>query len=76
MNVNAGGRDHVGPVVEKQVLKWCLEIMGMPKDGSGLIVSGTSIATIIAMKVARDQKIKNSRRAESNSRLLEPENKN
>ena len=62
MNVNAGGRDHVGPVVEKQVLKWCLEIMGMPKDGSGLIVSGTSIATIIAMKVARDQKIKNSRK--------------
>ena len=62
MNVNAGGRDHVAPVIEKQVLKWCLEIMGMPIDGSGLIVSGTSVATIIAIKVARDQKIKNSRK--------------
>jgi len=40
MNVNAGGRDHVAPVVERQVLKWCLEIMGLPVDGSGLLVSG------------------------------------
>lgn len=62
MNVNAGGRDHVAPVIEKQVLKWCLEIMGMPLDGSGLIVSGTSVATIIAIKVARDQKVKASRK--------------
>ena len=62
MNVNAGGRDHIAPVIEKQVLSWCLEIMEMPKGGSGLIVSGTSVATIIAMKVARDQKIKGSRK--------------
>jgi len=61
MNVNAGGRDHVAPVVERQVLSWCLELMGMPADGSGLIVSGTSMATIIAMKVARDRAIEGAR---------------
>ena len=41
MNINAGGRDHIAPVIEKQVLSWCLEIMGMPIGGYGLIVSGT-----------------------------------
>ena len=61
MNVNAGGRDHVAPVVERQVLTWCLELMGMPADGSGLIVSGTSMATIIAMKVARDRLLSDAR---------------
>ncbi len=55
MNVNAGGRDHVAPVVERQVLAWSAEMMGMPAETSGLIVSGTSMATIIALKVARDQ---------------------
>jgi len=55
MNVNAGGRDHVAPVVERQVIAWAAEMMGMPSGTSGLIVSGTSMATIIALKVARDQ---------------------
>jgi aromatic-L-amino-acid decarboxylase len=55
MNVNAGGRDHVAPVVERQVIAWSAEMMGLPADTSGLIVSGTSMATIIALKVARDQ---------------------
>ncbi|MEH6360363.1 MAG: pyridoxal-dependent decarboxylase, partial [Amylibacter sp.] len=57
MNVNAGGRDHVAPVVERQVIEWSAEMMGLPQDTSGLIVSGTSMATIIALKVARDQVI-------------------
>jgi len=55
MNVNAGGRDHVAPIVERQVIAWSAEMMGMPNGTSGLIVSGTSMATIIALKVARDQ---------------------
>lgn len=57
MNANLGGRDH-GPIyVEKQVLEWCRRMMGFPVGSSGLIVSGTSMATIIALKVARDQKL-------------------
>lgn len=55
MNVNAGGRDHVAPIVERQVIAWSAEMLGLPQETSGLIVSGTSMATIIALKVARDQ---------------------
>jgi len=54
MNINAGGRNHIAPVVEREVIRWSAEMMGMPKGTSGLIVSGTSMATIIALKVARD----------------------
>jgi len=55
MNVNAGGRNHIAPIVERQVISWAAEMMGMPEDTSGLVVSGTSTATIIALKTARDQ---------------------
>lgn len=55
MNANVGGRDHGAIYVEKQVIDWCRQIMGFPLESSGLIVSGTSMATIIAIKVARDQ---------------------
>jgi len=54
MNVNAGGRNHIAPVVERQVVRWMAEVMGMPAETSGLVVSGTSMATIIALKTARD----------------------
>lgn len=57
MNVNAGGRDHLAPLVEQQVLRWSAQIMGLPQDSTGLIVSGTSFASLIAMKVARDQTV-------------------
>jgi len=54
MNVNAGGRNHVAPHIEQQVIRWMAEIMGMPKETSGLVVTGTSMATIVALKAARD----------------------
>lgn len=57
MNANLGGRDHGAIYVEKQVLEWCRQMMGFPQGTSGLIVSGTSMATIIALKVARDQRL-------------------
>lgn len=55
MNANLGGRDHGGIYVERQVLDWCRTLMGFPADSGGLIVSGTSMATIIALKAARDR---------------------
>lgn len=54
MNANCGGRDHAAIYVEKQVLSWCRSIMGFPADCGGLLVSGTSMATIVALKAARD----------------------
>ncbi len=55
MNANLGGRDHGAIYVEKQVVAWVREMFGFPADASGLVVSGTSMATIIALKVARDE---------------------
>lgn len=54
MNANLGGRDHGAMYVEKQVVDWCRQVFGFPQTASGLVVSGTSIATVIALKAARD----------------------
>ena len=55
MNANLGGRDHGAMYVEKQVVRWCQELFEFPEGASGLVVSGTSIATVIALKAARDR---------------------
>lgn len=57
MNANVGGRDHGAIYVEKQVISWCRELFEFPETASGIVVSGTSIATIIAIKVARDARL-------------------
>ena len=57
LNANAGGRDHGAIYVERQVIAWCREIFGFPESASGLLVSGTSLATIIAVKTARDARL-------------------
>lgn len=57
INANAGGRDHGAIYVERQVIRWCRELFGFPETASGLIVSGTSLATVVALKVARDTRL-------------------
>lgn len=57
MNANLGGRDHGAMYVEKQVVQWVRQMFDFPDTASGLIVSGTSIATIIALKTARDARL-------------------
>ena len=57
INANAGGRDHGAIYIERQVIRWCRELFGFPEGASGLIVSGTSLATVIALKVARDVRL-------------------
>jgi aromatic-L-amino-acid/L-tryptophan decarboxylase len=54
MNSNCGGRDHGAIYVEKRVLSWCRELFGFPAQSSGLLVSGTSMANLIALGVARN----------------------
>lgn len=54
INANCGGRDHAAIHVEQQVLRWSRTIMGFPADSGALLVSGTSMATLVALKVARD----------------------
>ena len=53
MNSNCGGRDHGAAYVEREVIDWCLRCFGFPAGGSGVLVSGTSQATVIALACAR-----------------------
>lgn len=66
INANLGGRDHGAMYVEKQVVQWVREMFDFPDTSSGLIVSGTSIATIIALKTARDARLGFDNRAVGN----------
>ena len=54
MNCNVGGRDHAAVYVERQVIRWLADLFGFPADSSGLLVSGTSMATILGLAVARE----------------------
>ncbi len=55
MNSNLGGGNHVSSLVETQVIDWIKDMMGFPKDASGLLVSGGSMANFIALAVARNE---------------------
>jgi aromatic-L-amino-acid decarboxylase len=53
LNANCGGRDHAPIACERQVIRWAAEMLGMPLDSSGLVLSGTSMANFVAVLVAR-----------------------
>ncbi len=57
LNANLGGRDHAPIEVERQVISWAAEMVGFPATASGLLVTGTSIANLIAVLVARTRVI-------------------
>ncbi|MHB0922506.1 MAG: pyridoxal phosphate-dependent decarboxylase family protein [Bellilinea sp.] len=56
MNPNVGGGDHVANYVEKQVIEWLREIIGLPPGASGLLVTGGSMANLVGLTVARSAK--------------------
>jgi len=53
MNANCGGRDHGAIHVERAVIDWTRRVMGFPDGASGVLVTGTSQATVIALAAAR-----------------------
>ncbi len=53
LNANVGGRDQIPIEVERQVVQWVRELFGFPESASGLFVSGTSMANLIGVLVAR-----------------------
>lgn len=57
LNANTGGRNHAAIEVERLLVDWCRRLFSFPDAASGLIVSGTSMATIIALKTARDARL-------------------
>jgi len=53
MNSNCGGRDHGAAEVEREVIHWLTRTAGMPHDAFGILTTGTSQATILALSAAR-----------------------
>ena len=53
MNANVGGRDHAAVEVERRVIRWWCDVFGFPATASGILTSGTSMATLIGVLVAR-----------------------
>jgi glutamate/tyrosine decarboxylase-like PLP-dependent enzyme len=53
MNANLGGREHAPIYVERQVIEWSRAFFGLPEGASGLLVGGTSMATLIGLACAR-----------------------
>lgn len=53
LNANCGGRDHIAIDVEKEVTLWLAEAFDFPQDASGVFVTGTSMANLVAAIVAR-----------------------
>ncbi|HEU0295471.1 MAG TPA: pyridoxal-dependent decarboxylase [Anaerolineales bacterium] len=56
MNPNLGGGNHAANLVEEQVVNWMKELFDFPKDASGLLVSGGSMANFVGLAVARNVK--------------------
>ncbi|WFU43805.1 aspartate aminotransferase family protein [Bradyrhizobium sp. CB82] len=53
LNANLGGRDHMPIEVERQITGWMRELFGFPQGASGIFVTGTSMANLMAVLVAR-----------------------
>jgi glutamate/tyrosine decarboxylase-like PLP-dependent enzyme len=53
LNANLGGRDHIPIEVERQIVEWTREMFGFPAGASGIFVTGTSMANLMAVLVAR-----------------------
>jgi aromatic-L-amino-acid/L-tryptophan decarboxylase len=53
LNANLGGRDHIPIEVERQVVEWTRAMFGLPSGASGIFVTGTSMANLMAVLVAR-----------------------
>ncbi|ATF17839.1 pyridoxal phosphate-dependent decarboxylase family protein [Phaeobacter gallaeciensis] len=62
LNANMGGRDHGANYMERAVVDWTRRKMGMPDGASGILVTGTSQATVIACQAARLRVMKDLRK--------------
>jgi glutamate/tyrosine decarboxylase-like PLP-dependent enzyme len=56
MNPQSAGIQEAARYVEERVIAWLAELMGFPQGSSGLLVSGGSMANLVALAVARQAK--------------------
>lgn len=53
LNANLGGREQIPVEVERQLVRWVRDLFSFPAEASGLFVTGTSMANLISVLVAR-----------------------
>ena len=54
MNPSSAGGDHADVPLERAVVRWIADLVGYPHDpGAGLLTSGASMATLVAVGAAR-----------------------
>jgi glutamate/tyrosine decarboxylase-like PLP-dependent enzyme len=63
-NPNCGGRDHAAIEVERQVIAWAAEAVGFPPEAGGILITGSSMANMVALLTARRAKLGAAVRAE------------
>ena len=56
LNPHMAGFHQAPALVEKQVLAWLAELMGFPLGSSGVLTSGGTMANLIGLTVARNEK--------------------
>lgn len=55
LNMNCGGRDHIGLEIERQVAAWMAEMLSYPATSSGLFLTGSSTANFLAVIIAKTE---------------------
>jgi aromatic-L-amino-acid/L-tryptophan decarboxylase len=56
MNPSCAGGEHAGVLLERTAVRWLAELVGFPhQPGAGLLTSGASMATVIALATARQR---------------------
>jgi aromatic-L-amino-acid/L-tryptophan decarboxylase len=53
LNANLGGRNHAPIEVERQIARWAAQLFGFPQTATGLFVTGTSMANMLGVLIAR-----------------------
>ena len=53
LNANLGGRDQAPIEIERQVVQWVRKLFNFPETASGLFVTGTSMANLLGVLIAR-----------------------
>lgn len=57
LNANVGGRDQAPIELEKQLLEWIKTLFSFPETANGLFVTGTSMANLISVLIARTARL-------------------
>ena len=62
MNPSCAGGDHAGVLLERTAVRWLAELVGFPHPpGAGLLTSGASMATVIALATSRQRAVRDVR---------------